>query len=107
MKPMRLAMLLLAGMVLLAPSAFADFTATATLSGDGESSSPGTGRGVVTFLAATDELDVNITFANLTSPTAIPPGVPGPAHIHFGGPGVEGPILFPFIEPYANNFPLG
>jgi hypothetical protein len=102
MKPIRLAMLLLAGAVLLPPPALADFTATATLGGDGESSSPGTGQGVVTFLAAKDELDVDITFANLTSPTATPTGVPGSAHIHFGGPRVEGPILFPFLD-----FPLG
>ncbi|MGA9922556.1 MAG: CHRD domain-containing protein, partial [Isosphaeraceae bacterium] len=77
-----------------------------TLTGDGESNSPGTGTGSVLFNSATDTLTVALAFIGLTSPTAIPAGVPGAAHIHFGNPGVEGPILFPFIEPNANNFPL-
>ena len=87
-------------------SARSDFIATATLTGDGESNSPGTGTGSVMFNSATDTLTVALAFTGLTSPTAIPAGVPGAAHIHFGLPGVEGPIIFPFIEPYANNFPL-
>ena len=83
-------------------SARSDFIATATLTGDGESPSTGTGHGTVTFNAATDTLTVMLTFSDLTSPTAIPAGVPGAAHIHFGNPGVEGPILFPFLD-----FPTG
>ena len=83
-------------------SARSDFIATATLTGDGESPSTGTGHGTVTFNSATDTLTVVLTFSGLTSPTAIPPGVPGAAHIHFGLPGVEGPILFPFLD-----FPTG
>ena len=88
-------------------SARSDFIATATLTGDGESPSTGTGYGTVTFNTAADTLTVALAFTGLESPTAIPAGVPGAAHIHFGLPGVEGPIIFPFIEPYANNFPLG
>jgi hypothetical protein len=87
-------------------SARSDFIATATLTGDGESPSTGTGYGTVTFNAAAQTLTALLTFSDLTSPTEIPPGVPGAAHIHLGAPGVEGPILFPFIEPNANNFPL-
>ena len=83
-------------------SARSDFIATATLTGDGESPSTGTGHGTVTFNTATDSLTVMLTFSDLTSPTAIPAGVPGAAHIHFGNPGVEGPILFPFLD-----FPTG
>jgi CHRD domain/PEP-CTERM motif len=89
-------------------SARSDFIATATLTGDGESNSPGTGYGTVTFNTAADTLTVALTFTGLTSPTVIPAGVPGAAHIHFGTPPPPGgPILFPFVEPYANDFPLG
>jgi CHRD domain-containing protein/PEP-CTERM motif-containing protein len=83
-------------------SARSDFIATTTLTGDGESPSTGTGYGTVTFNAAAQTLTVLLTFSDLTSPTEIPPGVPGAAHIHLGAPGVEGPILFPFL-----NFPTG
>jgi CHRD domain len=83
-------------------SARSDFIATATLTGDGESNSPGTGFGTVTFNSATDSLSIMLTFSGLTSPVATPSGVPGPAHIHFGQPGVEGPIIFPFLD-----FPTG
>src|SRR5208283_2056627 len=78
-------------------SARSDFIATATLTGDGESPSTGTGYGTVTFSTAADTLTVALTFSDLTSPTAIPSGVPGAAHIHFGNPGVSGPILFPYL----------
>ena len=89
-------------------SARSDFIATATLTGDGESPSTGTGYGTVTFNTAADTLTVALTFTGLTSPTVIPAGVPGAAHIHFGTPPPPGgPILFPFVEPYANDFPLG
>jgi CHRD domain len=89
-------------------SARSDFIAAATLTGDGESPSTGTGYGTVTFNTAADTLTVALAFTGLESPTTIPPGVPGAAHIHFGTPPPPGgPILFPFVEPYANNFPLG
>ena len=67
-------------------SARSDFIATATLTGDGESPSTGTGHGTVMFNAAAETLTVALTFTGLTSPTAIPTGVPGAAHIHFGTP---------------------
>jgi hypothetical protein len=85
-----------------------DFIATATSTGDEISPSTGIGTGSVLFNSATDTLTVAVAFTGLTSPTAIPAGVPGAAHIHFGpDPASNGPVIFPFIEPYANNFPLG
>jgi hypothetical protein len=89
-------------------TARSDFIATATLTGDGISPSTGTGTGSVMFNSATDTLTVALAFTGLESPTTIPAGVPGAAHIHFGpDPASNGPPIFPFIEPYANNFPLG
>ena len=90
-------------------SARSDFIATATLNGAADDvTTTGTGSGTVMFNSAADTLAVSLTFSGLTSPTTIPPGVPGAAHIHFGTPTPPGgPILFPFVEPYANNFPLG
>ena len=88
-------------------AARADFIAIATLAGDGESPSTGTGNGEVLFNSTTGTLTIKLTFTGLESPTTIPPGVPGPAHIHFGEIVPGGPILFPFVEPYANTFPLG
>ena len=79
-----------------------DFIATATLTGDGEDpTSPGTGSGIVTFTSATDSLSVSIAFANLSSPTVLVDSL-GSAHIHFGDPGTNGPVIFPFT-----NFPTG
>lgn len=84
-------------------AARADFIATATLAGDGESPSTGTGTGEVLFSSTTDKLTVKLTFTGLESPTAIPSGVPGAAHIHFGEIDKGGgPIIFPFL-----NFPVG
>ena len=72
-------------------SARSDFIATATLTGGAEdTNSPGTGYGTVTYNAAAQTLTVTLTFSGLESPTATPPG---------------GPILFPFVEPYTNDFP--
>jgi hypothetical protein len=102
MKPLRFVVLLLVGLIFAGVSARADFIAHATLTGDGESNSPGKGFGTVVFSSASDTLAVSLSFSGLTSPTKTPPGVPGPAHIHFGRPGVEGPILFPFL-----TFPTG
>jgi hypothetical protein len=77
-----------------------DFIATATSTGDGISPSTGIGTGSVLFNSATDTLTV--AFTGLTSPTAIPAGVPGAAHIHLGpDPASNGPPIFPFTEPYA------
>jgi hypothetical protein len=88
-------------------TARSDFIATATLTGDGESPSTATGTGTVQYISAENELIVALAFTGLESPTTIPAGVPGAAHIHFGpDPASNGPPIFPFIEPYANNFPL-
>jgi hypothetical protein len=102
MKPFRVVLVLFAALILSRVPARADFFAMATLTGDGESTSPGKGTGVVTFNSALDNLAVDISFSGLTSPTRPPPGVPGASHIHFGLPGVEGAILFPFP-----SFPTG
>lgn len=102
MKTFRFLALLLVGLAVAGVSARADFMAHATLSGDGESNSTGTGFGTVVFSSTSDTLTVSLSFSGLTSPTTIPPGVPGAAHIHFGAPGVSGPILFPFL-----TFPTG
>lgn len=90
-------------------SARSDFIATATLTGAADDvTTTGFGQGTVIYNAAAETLSVTLTFNDLTSPTAIPTGVPGAAHIHFGTPPPPGgPILFPFVEPYANDFPLG
>ncbi len=92
----------LAFLLALNSSARSDFIATATLSGDGESPSTGTGFGTVEFNSTLDTLSITLSFSGLTSPVATPTGVPGPAHIHFGPAGTSGPILFPFL-----NFPTG
>jgi hypothetical protein len=79
-----------------------DFVVTATLTGDGEDpTSPGIGSAIVTFISATDSLDVSIAFANLSSPTVLVDSL-GSGHIHFGDPDVNGPVIFPFT-----NFPTG
>jgi CHRD domain-containing protein/PEP-CTERM motif-containing protein len=90
-------------------SARSDFIATANLTGAADDvTTTGFGQGTVIYNAAAETLSVTLTFNDLTSPTAIPTGVPGAAHIHFGTPAPPGgPVIFPFIEPYANNFPLG
>jgi hypothetical protein len=101
---MKIRQALFALVVLLAAhgSARSDFIATATLSGDGEApNSPGIGAGIVTFDAATDSLAVALAFANLSSPTQAV-GTMGAAHIHYGDPGVDGPVLFAFTD-----FPTG
>jgi CHRD domain/PEP-CTERM motif len=117
----RNALLALVVLLVVHGSARSDFIATATLTGGAEdTNSPGTGYGTVIYNAAAQTLTVKLTFSGLeptvppgTPPgtpagTAIPPGIPGAAHIHFGVPTPPGgPILFPFIGPYANDFPLG
>ena len=101
----------LALIVLLAVHATArgDFIATATLTGAADDvTTTGFGQGTVIYNAAAETLTVELTFSGLESPTAAPPGIPGAAHIHFGTPTPPGgPILFPFAEPYAIDFPIG
>lgn len=50
---------------------------------------PAFGSAEVKFIAATDELDVSVTFNNLSLPATA-------AHIHFGGETVRGPVILPF-----------
>jgi len=89
-------------------SARSDFIATATLTGAADDvTTTGFGQGTVIYNAAAETLSVTLTFNDLTSPTAIPTGVPGAAHIHFGTPTPPGgPILFPFLSGVPNGFPL-
>ncbi|MGH9326785.1 MAG: CHRD domain-containing protein [Terriglobia bacterium] len=101
MKTFRFLALLLAGLVLAGVSARADFIAQAHLAGDGESNSSGTGFGTVTFNSASGTLAVSLSFSGLTSGTQAVDSL-GASHIHFGAPGVEGPVLFPFA-----TFPTG
>ena len=66
-------------------SARSDFIATATLTGAADDvTTTGFGQGTVFYNAAAETLSVTLMFNDLTSPTAIPTGVPGAAHIHFG-----------------------
>ena len=88
-------------------SARSDFIATATLTGDGESPSTGTGHGTVTFSTAADTLTVLLTFSGLTSPTEIPPGVPGAAHIHFGTPRCRGSDPLPLPRAFPTGVTSG
>jgi CHRD domain len=101
MKPLH-AWLALVVMLAVHGTAHADFIATATLTGDGESNSPGRGVGTVTLNAAADTLTVSLSFQDLTSDTTIPKGDLGAAGIRLGDPGMEGPAIFPFAD-----FPTG
>jgi len=76
----------------LAQTARADFVITTALSGANENpvnASPATGLATLTYSTALNQLAVNVTFNNLTAPASA-------AHIHFGLPGTNGPIVFPF-----------
>jgi hypothetical protein len=77
MKRFPFVVVLLVGLVLSGGPARADFIATATLTGDGESNSTGHGFGTLTFSTALDALSYSLSFAELTSPTEVAPRSPG------------------------------
>ncbi|AMV36317.1 CHRD domain-containing protein [Planctomyces sp. SH-PL62] len=77
---------------LLSSAARADFIATATLSGSEETppnASAGLGFATLVYESASDSLAYSVTFDGLSEPLVA-------AHIHIGGAGVAGPIIFPF-----------
>lgn len=59
--------------------------------------SPATGFGTILWNAGAGTLNVTLSFAGLTSPTAgVGPGG-APAHVHAAAPGANGPIVIPLI----------
>jgi hypothetical protein len=54
--------------------------------------SPATGSALVTFDTTNNTVSYNVAFANLTTPI-------NDAHIHWGPPGVAGPVLLPLALP--------
>jgi hypothetical protein len=74
----------------LAPAlAHADFIATATLTGDGESNSPGRGGGAGTYNAAAGVLTYSLSFTGLTSPCPSSGFLRQPARQNKGGSGAS------------------
>jgi hypothetical protein len=93
MRKLTLTVVVLAGALLGTQASLrADFITTATLLSAKDVPphvTPAFGFAEVKFIAATDELDVFVSFHDLSSPATA-------AHIHFGGPTVNGPIILPF-----------
>src|SRR5262249_20351262 len=89
----------LALVLLSAPlSVRADFIVVTQLSGAGENpptNSPALGTATYTVNSALTEIDFTITFTGLTTPLQA-------GHIHFGVPGMNGPVILPYP-----NLPAG
>lgn len=70
----------------------ADVISTASLSpaADGATNSNGSGSVTLDFNPMTDVFNYTLSWANLTGPATM-------AHIHYGPPGVAGPIIVPFF----------
>jgi len=69
----------------------ADTLFTTTLLGSLETppnASPATGTAMVDFITASNDLTYSVTFSNLEAGATL-------AHIHFGAPGVAGPVILP------------
>ncbi len=82
--------LLLAGVILCAVPARADFIAQAVINGAQEpTASPGTGLAILTYNSALQDLMYSINFQGLESDATV-------SHIHFGALGVNGPVILPF-----------
>ncbi len=81
-----------AGLVATVAPARADFVSTATLSAatDGATNSKGSGMATVDWMSASNSFTYTLSWTNLTGPATM-------AHIHFGPPGVSGPIVIPFF----------
>lgn len=89
-KTVRLAVIL-AGTAALSFHLTADTLFTTTLLGSLETppnTSPATGTAMVDFVTASNDLTYSVTFSNLEAGAAL-------AHIHFGAPGVAGPVILP------------
>jgi hypothetical protein len=92
MRALRIALALVA--VSAASVVRADFIATTELLGANETPPTGSlaaGTASVFFNAAADTLTYQVEFAGLEAPATM-------AHIHFGDPGVAGPVLFAFTN---------
>ncbi len=70
----------------------ADFVSTATLTpgADGATNSNGSGSVSVMYNAAANDFTYTLSWKNLTGDATM-------AHIHYGAPGVSGPIIIPFF----------
>lgn len=70
----------------------ADFISAATLSpaADGATNSRGSGMATVDYSAMNNDFTYTLAWANLTGNATM-------AHIHYGAPGVNGPIVVPFF----------
>ncbi len=89
-------LLLLAASFLIVPSEVrGDFIATATLLPKNEvppQNTPAFGAATAAFDSTANALTVNVVFTGLSGPAV-------DAHIQFGDPGVNGPVIFPFSSP--------
>jgi hypothetical protein len=75
------------------------FTATLTGAADGATTSA-TGYATVDVNSSLTQISYTLTFQNLTSPATM-------SHIHFGAPGVNGPILLWLFPPTLTSTPSG
>jgi len=92
---LRVLLVLVASLFLVQSEARGDFIATATLLPENEvppHDTPAFGAASVLFDSTTERLTVNVDFTGLAGPAV-------DAHIHFGDPGVNGPVIFPFSNP--------
>ncbi len=88
-------LVLVATFFLVQSEARADFITTATLLPGNDvppQSTPALGAAIAFFNSTADSLTVNVAFTGLSAPATA-------AHIHFGDPGVNGPIILPFSNP--------
>ncbi len=75
-----------------APQLRADFVATASLNpgADGATNSNGSGTATINYSMMNNDFTYTLSWSNLTGSATM-------AHIHFGAPGVVGPIIVPFF----------
>ncbi len=81
-----------AGLMISVSPMRADFVSTTTLTpgADGASNSNGSGMATVDYSTMNNDFTYTLSWANLTGDATM-------AHIHFGAPGVSGPIVVPFF----------
>ncbi len=97
MKALRSTLVALAGLtVAIASPLRADFVSTAILSpaADGATNSNGYGSATVMWNSSANDFSYTLSWSNLTGPATM-------GHIHYGAPGVVGPIVVPFFMPAA------
>jgi hypothetical protein len=84
-------------------AARADFVVAANLTGSSEvppNASAASGTATLTYTTATDTLDYVFTFLGLAAPATA-------AHVHFGDPGMSGPVILPFTNQGPPNATSG